>query len=232
MNAPNRENQIHILDTSVLYPICVRKHALPHAGRSHVKADAKTAEAILSKEQVVIPHTVLMEILGQLLHTRIFRPHQQDNNQFHDTQYNYQDYVAWYRTRHFVAEQFAVAIINPMVNVSIWQRVPDNDEIAFSYDMLSEGLIQDLMKYYANRYKKRGVTVRDREPKCLDGMDGAIVYAAISIARENPSKRCILVTEDSVWAAIVKDVRRKSCVANSKMPGNLFVKNLRDYGKN
>ncbi|HBJ36389.1 MAG TPA: hypothetical protein DDZ51_16905 [Planctomycetaceae bacterium] len=174
---------------------------------------------------------MLMEILGQLLHTRIFRPHEQNNDQFHETQYNYRDYVTWYRTRHFVAEQFAVAILNPMVNVSIWQQAPSNDEIALSYDMLSEGLIQDLIKYYANRYKKRGVIVRDREPKCLDGMDGAIVHAAISIARENPRARCILVTEDFVLGAVVKDVRRKSCVANSKMPGNLFVQSLGDYGK-
>lgn len=79
----------------------------------------------------------------------------------------------------------------------------------------SEHPLRGLSDHCTGRHSKQRIQVRDRAPKCFDGMDGAIVHAAVAVALENPHCRCTLVTDDLVLAAVIKDVRRKSCIANS-----------------
>lgn len=204
--------QIFIFDTGVLYRYLAGK-----AGFDTKQSDSKVFESVktlLERGRVVIPHTVLVEILGQFFHQQLCNLTPQTLGQ-----HNYRAYTDWYRARQRAFNPIMQAILDPNLKVELYRREPPLESVGFIYDAINENLHRDLMDFYRKRKDKQ---LRAREPKCLDGMDGQIILDAVSIAKENRKSRCTFITQDVVLQAVIKDVRRRACVAGSGLPSNLF----------
>lgn len=227
--------KLYILDTSILYQLCQTHGALPGGDRTKDAWKGKLAERVLAKEDVVVPENVLIEILGQLMHERIgdFSTEDLNREELPNENGGYQDYLLWYRRRQIVANRFIHAVLDPEINVELWQRERDLEQeaLALTYDWLTPLLFRDIISFYQSRLKTANIELRPREPKCLDGMDGQILFDAIQIARSKQSSKCIFLTEDRVLHHVVKDIRRRSNDLRSKMPANLSAERLSDYSK-
>ena len=209
-NAPQTQQAngqaIYILDTGVLYD-----YLRGQAGFGTTTTNAAPApvlrpaiEAMFATQRVVIPYVTLVEIVGQFFHTRI----------------ELDDYERWYRLRRAAFNPVLDACFDRTARIQLRTRPPRMDSLDRAHKPISANIRQFLATHLRNRKQQ---SLRDREPKYLDGMDSHILDEAVCVALENPKDRCEMVSGDVPLLWAVDEIRRQS-QNNPRLPHNLFFR--------
>jgi len=202
---------IYILDTNLILDFLTHgKVSLNEDTREpHWVKDNKAAIAwLLKTASVVIPHIVLVEVVGNLLQQRIDLTH----------------YEQWYRERYAALNPLLSAIFNQRRDVSLHSQMTRVDAVNAAVTQLSKELREELGRF-AIRVPAAGG--RRRDPKVLDGVDAQILDEAATIAAKTPSTWCWLATNDRGLALMVDDVSRRA-EHDPRFPRNLHSLSARD----
>lgn len=197
---------LSILDTSVLYVYLRGRARFGDSDPNARPADCllqQAIEALFRHRDVIIPHVVLIEMVGQFFHTAI----------------DLTNYPMWYRTRNAV---FQPTVLNLLFSsgsrLRLFSECPRVCALNRACDAISPAILAKLRQRYARR-PPRG----PREPKYLDGMDAQILDEALCIAERHPDARCELISSDSHLELAVDEIRQQAG-SNEQIPGNLHFR--------
>jgi hypothetical protein len=202
---------IYILDTNLILDFLTHgKVSLNEDTREPqwVKNNKDAIAWLLKTASVVIPHIVLVEVVGNLLQQRI----------------DLANYEQWYRARYAALNPLLSAIFNQRRDVSLHSQITRVDAVNAAVTQLSKELREELGRF-AIRVPTAGG--RQRDPKVLDGVDAQILDEAATIAAKTPSAWCWLATNDRGLALMVDDVSRRA-EHDPRFPRNLYSLPARD----
>jgi hypothetical protein len=202
---------IYILDTNLILDFLTHgKVSLNEDSREPhwVKNNQDAISWLLKTASVVIPHIVMVEVVGNLLQQRI----------------DLTNYEQWYRERYAALNPLLAAIFNQKRDVMLHSQVTRVDAVNAAVTQLSKELRADLSRF-APRVPASGG--RQRDPKVLDGVDAQILDEAATIAGGTPSAWCWLATNDRGLALMVDDVSRRA-ETDPRFPRNLHSLLARD----
>ncbi len=185
----------YVLDTSVLY-LYLRGKAGFGDGAVAPRY-CKAFDRLLAGSHVIIPHIVLVEMMGQFFHTNI----------------DLDDYEQWRRRRKVAFNPILSAVFQKS-NVHVRQERPRMAAINRAHEIIPEKTVTKLSRRFS------GGTLRPREPKYLDGADAQILDDAICTAMEDRTTKCYLVTSDTLLKVAVEQVTDESS-RSARLPDNL-----------
>jgi hypothetical protein len=202
------EQSLYVLDTHVLYEFLKGQHGFGAGGNTPPTPDERLRRAIRAlwrTQRVVIPHVCLVEIIGQFFHTYI----------------DLANYELWHRLRRAAFNPILNTLFDSTGRIALRTECPRIEALNYAHLPISKELRDRLTQYYQNRKEQ---SLRDREPKVLDGMDAQILDEAVCVALANPACRCELISRDKPLEFAVDDLRSRAH-SDPRLPKNLFFRN-------
>ncbi|MBF0502850.1 MAG: hypothetical protein HQM09_22135 [Candidatus Riflebacteria bacterium] len=211
---------IYVVDTNILYALFKGQHGFGAGKAVEERRDKTLQEKVIrlfETSEVVIPRFAFHEIIYQIFHVNI----------------DLENYDQWHKMRISLFKQSLYSYIfsdRPGIRVSLAKKF--DDEIGFNVALAK--ISASLFLKLKNRIKRQQERYPDflntnkREPKCLDGMDAALVGEFLSIALANPGRQHGLISNDELVRLVVGDLKSapEKKIGGFTIPENIFVTNF------